>query len=337
MKKVFLMAVAMCVLGIFAGCNKHSYTLDGMLPAGTQFEKVYLLDLLSGEVLDSTDLVNSAFHFEGKAPDTATMALICVMPERRMALTSLVIEPGTLEMDTNTGVITGSPLNDALGQLLDTLTNANQTAGQNFESVYKTLMIDFCKEHNNDIAGAYILYTITPMIDVEDVQKLYENAGDMVKSSRFANDISDYLEKRLRSAVGQKFMEVNGFDLEGNPLTLSQFVGNGKYVLIDFWASWCAPCKEAISELKPIYKKYAGEKFEIVGITVNDDLIESKAAVAELAIPWQVLLDTKVEEIDQYGFQTIPQLILIAPDGTIADRDIQIDEMDSILNSYLNK
>ena len=105
-------------------------------------------------------------------------------------------------------------------------------------------------------------------------------------------------------------------DLNGKPLTLSSL--RGKYVILDFWGSWCGWCIKGIPQMKEYYQKYAG-KFEILGIDCNDPEEKWKAAVEKYELPWLHVYnprgDSKV--LEQYEIQGFPTKIIVGPDGKI--------------------
>ena len=241
-------------------------------------------------------------------------------------------------MDSTTGMISGSPLNDALCDLSNDISEANKQALPNFEEVYIGKMVDFVKAHNNDVAGAFIFYSVVPMLDETEIQGLLDGAGDTFKATGFAKEIVDYLEKLQSSAVGKQFINVHGIDAQDKPVSLADYVGKGKYVLVDFWASWCGPCKEEITaNLVPLYKKYAGENFEIVGVAVNDKKDATLQAVKDLGMTWPLVLESNITEIEQYGFQSIPQLMLMGPDGSIVAKNLRGEGIEAAIVEVLNK
>ena len=111
-------------------------------------------------------------------------------------------------------------------------------------------------------------------------------------------------------------------DPENSTVKLSDYVGKGKYILVDFWASWCGPCREEMPYIKEVYEKYHGENFDIVGVAINDRPDDSKAAVEVLEIPWNQILNAQQVPADLYGIQYIPHVILFGPDGTILKRNL---------------
>ena len=104
-------------------------------------------------------------------------------------------------------------------------------------------------------------------------------------------------------------------DLNGKPLTLSSL--RGKYVILDFWGSWCGWCIKGIPQMKEYYQKYAG-KFEILGIDCNDPEEKWKAAVERYELPWLHVYNTRDSKVlEQYEIEGFPTKIIVGPDGKI--------------------
>lgn len=104
-------------------------------------------------------------------------------------------------------------------------------------------------------------------------------------------------------------------DLSGKPLTLSSL--RGKYVILDFWGSWCGWCIKGFPRMKEYYQKYAG-KFEILGIDCNDPEAKWKAAVEKYELPWLHVYNTRDSKVlEQYEIQGFPTKIIVGPDGKI--------------------
>ncbi|MBQ5410655.1 MAG: TlpA family protein disulfide reductase, partial [Bacteroidales bacterium] len=115
----------------------------------------------------------------------------------------------------------------------------------------------------------------------------------------------------------------------------SDYVGNGKYVLVDFWASWCGPCKEEIPNIKKVYNKYNGEDFDVLSVAVWDKATASISAANALGITWKQIIDAQRIPTDIYGIQGIPHIMLIGPDGTILKRDLRGADIEAEVAKYV--
>ncbi|MDY6037267.1 MAG: TlpA disulfide reductase family protein, partial [Paludibacteraceae bacterium] len=136
--------------------------------------------------------------------------------------------------------------------------------------------------------------------------------------------IAERVEQLKKVAVGTQFTDFEMDDLDGNRVRLSDFVGKGTYVVVDFWASWCAPCRRSMPALKALYEQY-NSKIDIVGVSFDKDGDAWEACVATLELPWHHMSDLKgwkSEAAAIYCVNSIPHLMLIDNNGTIVARNL---------------
>ena len=135
---------------------------------------------------------------------------------------------------------------------------------------------------------------------------------------------------RKATAEGVKFTD---FEVKGSKF--SDYVGKGKYILVDFWASWCGPCKAEVPYLKNVYEKYAGKDFDILGVAVWDKDKATEKAIKDLSLPWNQIINAQSIPTDLYGIQGIPHIILISPDGTILKRNLRGADIEAEVAKYV--
>ena len=132
------------------------------------------------------------------------------------------------------------------------------------------------------------------------------------------------------TAVGQKFTDFEMQTPDGKSVKLSDYVGKGKVVLVDFWASWCGPCRREMPNLVEAYAKFKGKNFEIVGVSLDQDGAAWKEAINKLNMTWPQMSDLKFwqsEGAQLYAVNSIPHTVLIDGDGTIIARGLHGEEL----------
>jgi thiol-disulfide isomerase/thioredoxin len=151
--------------------------------------------------------------------------------------------------------------------------------------------------------------------------------------TRIAKQVKAFNQLEL-TAEGKMFTD---FTVESTGEKLSDYVGKGNYVLVDFWASWCGPCKREIPNLVKILKKHQDKGLTVLGVAVWDKVEDTKQAIETFKIEWPVMLDAQTGPTDLYGISGIPHIILFAPDGTIVSRGLQGGELAAAVDAEMEK
>ena len=133
-------------------------------------------------------------------------------------------------------------------------------------------------------------------------------------------------ETMKNEILGKPFTDLEEADVDGKMHKLSEYVGKGRWVLVDFWASWCGPCRAEMPNVVENYKKYHDKGFDIVGLSFDNKKEAWVKAISDLQMPWTHLSDlkgwqTKASEV--YGIRSIPASLLINPEGIIVARDLR--------------
>ena len=147
--------------------------------------------------------------------------------------------------------------------------------------------------------------------------------------------VADNSNAKEESMLFIDFTIENG-NLDGSKASLSDYVGKGKYVLVDFWASWCGPCIAEIPVLMEVYNKYKGDKFEILSVAVWDKREETLKSLEKHKIPWPQIIDADKIPTDLYGIKGIPHIILFGPDGKIIQRGLRGNALKAKVAEVIN-
>jgi len=192
-----------------------------------------------------------------------------------------------------------------------------------------TLLKETYRRHKDDTVGQVIFVPlITNFCTAEEALALYEESSEKIKSDIMVITKIESLKYADSVVPGNPYKEISGIDANsGEPLCLSSFIGGEKPVLVDFWASWCGPCRR---EIKGHLLELAAEgNVQIVGVAVWEDSVDdTKEAMAELGITWPVIFTGGRENSPsvQYGVLGIPTLFLLSPDGTILASGHSVEE-----------
>jgi len=130
-----------------------------------------------------------------------------------------------------------------------------------------------------------------------------------------------------KTAEGMPFTDftIENGSVDSSKVSLSDYVGKGKYVLVDFWASWCGPCIAEIPVLVEVYDQYKGDNFELLGVAVWDKRKDTQKSIEKHNATWPQIFDTGEIATKLYGISSIPHIILFGPDGTIVARGLRGD------------
>ncbi|AMR31403.1 hypothetical protein A0256_08175 [Mucilaginibacter sp. PAMC 26640] len=265
-------------------------------------------------------------------------------------------------------VITGSKLNDdnvrlqgqlkviiqkaqALGKEAQAATAAQQqsAAFQNtmqgrykaLQAEQKTTLKNFIFANPDSYLSLLALTSVSgPSPDVAEVEPLYNALSADVKSTELAKQLKYSMDNLKITAIGSMAPDFIQNDVNGKPVSLSSF--KGKYVLIDFWASWCGPCRQENPNVVRTYNKYKGKNFTVLGVSLDKETGRDAwiAAIKSDGLTWTQVSDLKFWKnmaATLYGVQAIPQNFLVDPQGKIVAKNLRGDDLDNKLEELLGK
>jgi peroxiredoxin len=219
--------------------------------------------------------------------------------------------------------------------------NTMQAKYKVLQNQQKTVLKNFITGHPTSYISLLALSSVSgPTPDVAEIGPLYDLLSDNLKNSEGGKQLKLSIDALRLTAIGAMAPDFTEDDAQGVPVQLSSF--RGKYVLIDFWASWCGPCRQENPNVVKIYNKYRGKGFTVLGVSLDrpDGKAAWLAAIKNDGLTWTQVSDLKYWNnlaATLYGVQSIPQNFLIDPQGKIVAKGLRGDDLDSTLEKLLGK
>ena len=318
------------------------YTVKGV--SKDNGKMVYLEDRLTSKPVDSTLVAKGKFVFKGQADKNAILAITFDKDNWRSWRTLFFNDGKPVSVNMNDSTLKGSPLNERLSYYNIEMMGMpsyyypqyqSEMTKKLFEEEGETLLPAAFITEGQKVFGTKGLLTILekkPAYAEHPYVKQYEErlkwmstANFVVKSGK--SDEQKAADKVVKNGfIGQQFTDFEMVDTLGTMHKLSEYVGNGHWLFVDFWASWCGPCIREMPHVVAAYEKFHAKGLDIVGVSLDGNKIPWKKAIVSLNMPWVHLselkgwesLSTKIYKID-----AIPDNLLIDPQGKIVARGLR--------------
>jgi len=363
MKKITSIALLLLPAAVFA--QTGAFTIKGSVSNMNAPAKAFLLYSTDGQnVTDSTSVVNGAFEFKGTVPSAVSGSIILahagenfgtIRRSRKIDRLSFYVDPGTvvikgadsLYKSTVTGSLVNNenqqlqgelkPYNDKMTALYAEESAAGSKATAEMSEAFdkrenaidaekKVVIGKFIKAHPNSFVSlnnvqGYIGY----YAEAVDLEYIYNILSPELKATKQGKAYAEMIPKLRLVALGAQAPLFTQNDKDGNPISLASF--KGKYVLIDFWASWCGPCRHENPNVVKAYNQFKDKNFTILGVSLDQPTGKEKwlKAIADDGLTWTQVSDLKFwknEVSTMYGVQAIPQNFLIDPNGKIIGKNL---------------
>jgi thiol-disulfide isomerase/thioredoxin len=378
MKKLFLLITALLPSLLFAQIVPDPFTLKGHITNAGAPAKAYLFyQLGANKIVDSAIIDNGKFEITGVVMNPVNAYLVIDHKGTGTStlngssdILNLFLEKGTITVSGTDSVakaqITGSVLNDEnrklnaqLKPVLEAATkltaevkaaspdqkndikfqNLITTRSKQIQQEQKSTLQTFAVTHPNSYLSLIIINMMGQQsTDPAELKNLFTALSPDLQNSEIGKNLKQTIDKALPTAIGSIAPDFTQNDVDGHPVTLSSF--RGKYVLVDFWASWCAPCREESPNLVRAYSKYKNKNFTIISVSLDmpDGKINWLASIKHDGLVWTQVSDLRYwgnQAAVLYSISTIPSNFLLDPNGKIIARNLRGTDLEDKLAEVL--
>lgn len=177
------------------------------------------------------------------------------------------------------------------------------------------------EEEPDNFVGCDAFTFVSFELDEQEWFELYQKLSPEIQAKPYIQQRIAEFESKRKTAVGAMFIDYAATRADGSAVRLSDYVGRGKYVLVDYWASWCGACVLEMPYIRAAYDRYHGDRFDVLGVAIDDNPQHVQTLMDEQQIRWDIIYSCDTAAMKPYGVQYLPKAFLFGPDGTILVRD----------------
>lgn len=357
---------ALAVASVAAGCsNSNGYQINGTVAGASDGDTVYILRMEGRQFVpqDTAIVKKEKFKFEGVQDSTVNLLVSYTKGTKRFT-TDFFLENAPIQIELGEeSIVTGTKANDAYQAFKNKLKSIQSELQNTYNTLRKdslkeeeraALLADLdakeeemldtlknCIEKNIDNAvGLHLLSQFYHNLEYDEIEKLIGAMPASNQSHPFVVQISELINKAKATAIGQKFVDFEMPNTEGKIVKLSDFIAKNKYTIIDFWASWCGPCRQEMPNLVNAYAKYKAKGLGIVGVSLDNNAESWKGMIKQLNMTWPQMSDLKGWQslgADLYAVRSIPHTVLVDQNGIIIEKNLREEALQEKLTELFDK